>query len=367
MQRHGMRHLIQHVFCAITIALCAASAPAASIADLVRIRGMEQNVVIGMGVVVGLDGTGDTSKESQLAARPFAELMRSLGNPVSDLGEVAESDSYAIVAVVMTVPAAGAHVGDRFDVHVDKLFNAKSLEGGYLLPSLLRLPGPDDPNAPVMAQASGPLVSEPGDAASAIVRGGGHVLADLRNRPVVNDAGYMWLSIKDHYATWSVAATLAESINEPEDFGSEVGGMRRMARVIDAKTIRIRVPEPDRADPANFIAWLTSIPIDTSLIDLPARVVINERRGIIVVTGDVEIDPIAIAHANLDLSTAVAGGADGGSWVGLDPTDGTSRESARLIDLLAGLRNLRVSVADQISIIEEMKDAGVLHAEVIIE
>lgn len=349
---------------AALLARSAGTAQATSIDDLVRIRGMERNPLIGMGIVVGLDGTGDSSKASAAALRPFGELMKSLANPVGDIRELAEADAYAIVAVTMTVGEAGGHVGDRFDVRVNKLFNAESLEGGYLLPCLLRLPGRDDPEATIYAQATGVLVGEPDDPASAAIPGGAELIADLRNQPVVNDRGYLWLSIDAPYATWATAATIAETINDPDGFGphEQVGSI---ARAVDAKTVRVRVPEPDRGDPANFIAWLTSLQIDPSLLDLPARVVIDRKRGVIVVTGNVAIDPVAISHRNLVISTLEVGAVEGPTWMDLDTGDAGARRSARLGDLVSALERMRVPVEDRISIIEELHRAGALHAEIV--
>ncbi len=124
-------------------ALSAHSTCATSIQDLVRIKGHEKNILTGMGIVVGLNGTGDESKDSLVAARPFAELLRNLGNHVSGVEELAEADAYAIVNVTMEVPAKGVREGDRLDIQVETLFNATSLDGGRLVVSLLRLPRPD--------------------------------------------------------------------------------------------------------------------------------------------------------------------------------------------------------------------------------
>ena len=148
------------------------------------------------------------------AIRPFAEFLRSLGNPVPNLEELVEANAVAIVAVTMEVDRFGGAVGDRFDVHVDKLFNAKSLEGGRLMTCLLRLPGRDDPAAPIYARASGALEVHADDPASAVIRRGGQIERDLRNQPVVNGAGYMWLSIHSRYAGWLTAARIVQAIKK---------------------------------------------------------------------------------------------------------------------------------------------------------
>jgi flagellar P-ring protein precursor FlgI len=353
----------------LVLALCARVAVATAVQDLVRIKGHERNVLTGMGIVVGLNGTGDTSKDSYIAARPYAQLLTNLGNPVTDLEELAKADAYAIVAVTMEIPATGAREGDRLNVSVEKLFNAESLAGGRLVVSLLRPPGPDSPDLLPMAFAEGPLIIEANNPASAIIREGGQMLRDIRTS-VVTPSGAMTLVLKDQYAGYPVATTIAGSIND--EFA--VDGYGDLAAVEDAKNIRIVLPEADRDDPAEFIAMLMTIPIDPSLIRTEARIVINERAGIIAVKGDVEIGPVGITHKGMQLTSITAPGAAGagggaapGRWAPLDTTDGTSRNSTRLIELLAALDQLAVPVEDQIAIIYELKKTGALHAEIVSE
>lgn len=343
----------------------AESAYASTLETLVRIKGHERNVLVGLGLVVGLPGTGDTSKDSLAAARPLARYFANLGNPIGSLDELRRADAYAVVSVTMHVPPEGIREGDRLDVFVDKLFNARSLRGGRLVVSLLRVPGPDSPDTQPMAFAEGPLVIEGDDPSSAVVRGGGQMLADVRANPVAAD-GTITLVLRDEYAGYPVASMIADLINEPLDLPLDPGAVRppRLAVVEDARNVRIRIPPVDRANPAPFIAWLMQIRIDPALIRTPARIVINERAGIISVTGNVEIGAVAISHRGLQLaSMGVVPGTAG--WAGLDSSDRTSRSSTRLLDLLKALDVLRVPVQDQIQIIHELRRTGALHAEVI--
>ncbi len=359
-----------------SFALCAATAHATRIHDLVRIKGHEQNVLTGMGIVVGLDGTGDTSKDSLVAARPYAQLLANMGNEVSGVEELIKADAFAIVEVTMRVPATGVREGDRLDVSVNTLYNATSLQGGRLVVSPLRLPRPDSPDLLPMAFAEGPLVIEGLNPRSGIVRGGGQMLADIRTNPVTR-AGTMTLVLKDQYAGYPVATTIAQAIND--EFVPD--GWPIIAVVEDAKNIRVLVPAEQRAFPATFIANLETVPIDPSLIQTEARIVINEERGTIVVTGNVEIGPVGITHEGLTIANispepdpraAGAGGGGGAaealgprSWAGLDTTGGSSRTSTRLVELLAAFDQLNVPVRDQIAIVYELKRSGALHAEIV--
>ncbi|MHC4948883.1 MAG: flagellar basal body P-ring protein FlgI [Planctomycetota bacterium] len=333
-----------------------------------RIKGHERNVLAGMGIVIGLDGTGDTSDDSFVAARPYSQLLGNLGNPVAGLEELAAADAYAIVKVTLEVPATGAREGDRFDVSVETLFNATSLAGGRLVVSMLRLPRPDHPDLLPMAFAEGPIVIEGANPRSGMTRDGGQMLVDIRTNPVT-PAGVMTLVLKPQYAGYPVATTIAEAINE--EFG--IDGAADLAAVEDAANIRVQLPTPDRPRPARFIASLLTVPIDASLIQTEARIVINEKEGIILVTGNVEIGPVGITHTGLSITsitpepepTPLEPRVETRRWAGLDTTDRSSRRSTRLVDLLAAFDQLNVPVDDQIAIIHELRKTGALHAEIV--
>ena len=348
------------------LALGASAATATTVQDLIRLKGHEDNVITGMGIVIGLNGTGDTHRGSLIAARPYGELLRNYGNAPVTLDELAKADAFAIVQVTMEIPPTGVREGDRLDVHVGTLFNATSLEGGMLVVSPLRLPLPDAPALLPLAVASGTVMIEGANPRTGIVRGGGQMLADIRANPV-SAAGTMGLVLEDQYAGYPVAATIANAVND--EFALDEPG--RIAVVEDAKNVKVLVPAADRADPADFIATLMTIAIDPSLIQTEARIVINEQEGIILVTGNVEIAPVGITHKGLTITSITPGpgaparAAASGRWAGLDTIGRQSRNATRLLDLLAALDQLMVPVEDQIAIIYELKKTGALHAEIV--
>lgn len=363
------------LFMMIFLALGANSARATSVQDLVRLKGHEPVILTGMGIVVGLNGTGDRSKDSLVAARPYAELLRNLGYPIPFIEELARMDSYAIVAVSMEVPPVGARDGDRFDVSVDTLFNAESLEGGRLIPSPLRLPTRDSPDAMPMVIAQGQLIIEGENPRSARVRRGGQMIADIRSNPVT-PSGTITLVLHDEYAAYPIATMLAAQINDEFDVGGDgfsVSTGRNIAVVEDARNIRVTLREEYRKQPAEFLSSLLTMNIDPSLIQPEARIVINERKGIILVTGDVEVGPVGVRAAGMSITNITPQPIpsqqqpliETQQWANLDTTDRTSRSSTRLIDLLRAFDQLKVPVADQIAILFEMKKTGALHAEII--
>jgi len=365
MKSRTSRRLVQLVLALAAVAI-GSSASAVTIQDLARLKGEERNVLVGLGLVIGLDGTGDSNKDSQIAARPFQRLLANLGNPI-ELDQLTKANAIAIVHVTMPLPPQGVREGDELDVFVDKMFNAKSLRGGRLIASFLRPPEQDSPDLPVMAVAQGPLIVEGENVASARVRAGGQMLADVRTNPVAPD-GTIQLVLKDQYAGWQVATALADAINEPDEFDASGGDYSRLAHVEDAKNVRVRIPHAERSDPSGFIAWVMSIVIDPSLVRTEARVVINEAEGIISVSANVELGPVAITHKGMQLNslppTGGAVGGGGGAWQGLDTTDRSSRSSTRLVDLLAALNQIKVPVEDQIAILYELKRSGALFAEI---
>jgi len=135
----------------------------------------------------------------------------------------------------------------------------------------------------------------------------------------------------------------------------------------------VLIPSTDLSDPAGFIADIMSIRFDPSLLNLPARVVVNEREGIIVITGDVEISPTAVTHGDLIITSVTPPpvASEGqpivqtGRWATLS-TSHRHSETAKLQDLLAAFKQLDVSVDDQIAILNQLHRTGALHAELII-
>ncbi len=359
---------LQSVLAALIVALCAKNAGATTIQELVRIKGHEQNTLIGLGIVIGLDGTGDRSKDSLVAARPYAQLLANLGDPVGSLEELAKADAYAIVQVTMEIPPTGARSGDRRDVTVSCLFNATSLSGGELVMSPLRVPLPGAQDLAPMAFANGQIVLEGENPRTGRVRGGGQMVTDIRTNPVTA-AGTITLVLDDQYAGFPVANMIAGVIND--EFALD--GYPDLAVVEDAKNIRVTIPQPARPQPAGFIATLLTVPVDPSLIQTEARVVINERQGIILVTGDVQVGPVLITHKGLSIAsitpepepTPDQPAVRVRRWAEMNTTERGRRSATRLADLLQAFDQLNISVSDQIAIVYELKRSGKLHAEIV--
>jgi len=351
----------------ILILAFGAPAPGATIQELTRLKGQGESVLQGFGLVTGLPGTGD-SGEDLMVARPLARMLESQGNPVESFDELAQARSVAVVVVTCRVPQSGAKVNDRFDVTVSALNNPESLQGGQLFLTPLRGPYPGHP---VFAVAEGPLVIDDGNTSRARVRRGAQMIRDIDMTSIAGD-GSITLIIEPSVAGWTTAQLLADTINDHRLGLDETAPP--IAAASDERSVRVKIPQPEMADPANFIADIMGVRFDPSLLSLPAMVRVNEREGVIVVTGNVQISPVLITHKDLVITTVtpppqpteVNPQVDQERWSSL-ATSQNEVETARLDDLLGAFKRLNVPVEDQIAILTQLERTGRLHAELIFD
>ncbi|HVZ94265.1 MAG TPA: flagellar basal body P-ring protein FlgI [Phycisphaerales bacterium] len=360
----------------IIVALCSAafallalvsSAHALGVKEMARLSGQGETTIWGIGFVTGLAGTGD-SGDTQPLARQLAALLEKGGNSVPDLKELTKAKNIALVMVQCKIPREGARRGDNFDVSVTAYHNASSLKGGRLF--ITPLQGPL-PNQGVFAYAEGPIIFDEASLTSGRVRGGANISHDIAMN-VVTDDGKITLIIAPGYASWSTSRLIAGAVNaDREGLESQV---EEIARAVDDRTVAIRIPDAERANPANFIAAVMEIQLDPSLLSLPARVIINEKKGDIVVTGDVQISPVVIAHKDMVITTLnpprpptpESPILEESRWTSLT-TLGGDRNTTQLRDLLEALKRLDIPVPDQIEILTKIHRIGRLHAELITE
>ncbi len=332
---------------------------AVQIQDLVRLKGAETNKIMGIGLVTGLTGTGDGGKFLP-AMRPLAAVIQQLIDPNVVAGELSNAKNVALVALVATLPASGVREGDRVDVHVSAIGPAKSLRGGRLF--MIPMTGPL-PGSPIYAFAEGPVVTEDPDTPTVgVVRQGAQLTEDI-TATCLDQFGRMTLILNEANASWATANNLANLINgvmDPDGDG--------YATAINQKNIIIDVPPWDRSNPAAFISQILRSYVDPSQISTGARVVVNERTGTIVVTGDVQISPVIISHKGLTITTispplepTVQNRQQ--DEVHFVPVDPDRRGGAKLVDLLSAFNQLKVEAADRIAIVKEIHRSGKLHAQ----
>lgn len=357
----------------ICVLLSPVRVDAARIKDLCEVQGARGNPLKGIGLVVGLAGTGD--KNVDALQRQFRMLER-FNIEVEKLKDLV-SDNTAVVLVDATIPAF-AKEGTRIDVRVSSIGDCESLEGGTLTETFLYGPGPAD--GTVYAIAQGPV--SVGGFNAELAGGGGaagvrknHVTAGRipmgayveREVPsTITDGERVTLLLKRaDFAT-------ADNVRAAVDIAFGVG----CATALSASTINVRIPETERADLVAFIAKLGEVEVQA---DLPTRVVINERTGTIVVGGEVMIKPCQVAHGSLSIeiaqtplvsqplpfsrggttvATAVQDVAATEETAYLMPVEGTSAAS-----VASALNRLKVTPRDMIAIFQALRLAGALDAD----
>lgn len=354
------------------------------IGDITYLQGARTNKLTGMGLVVGLPGTGDGGRYAP-TIRSLAALHRTFASPALSLDEMRSANNVAIVQVEATLPRDGVREGERVDVVVSSLGPAKSLQGGRLLLTPLVGPHPEDPRG-VMALASGPLHLEdpeietvarvPGGATleqnwihNYIVTGRALPLAVQTHAGILPDASYVTLVIHEPHAQWAIAYQIANTVNSEFDLSTDSDDAP-LAIAIDPRTVVVRIPPMDIANPASFLYRLESAYLLMPATE--ARVTIHRPTETIIISGDVQIAPAVISHKGLTITTMVPEPAPDDAppqlvtreWV---PVDSNRTGGARLEDLVETLNQLRVPATDRITIIRKLYETGRLHATLIVE
>ena len=333
-----------------------------TLGDICRLKGLEENTLQGLGLVVGLKGTGDGKLKP--TARALARSIQLMGGNIStdiqgfpQLDEIAEANNTALVFVTAEIPASGAQQGDLIDCTISAL-GAKSLEGGTLMLTPLLGPRPDQPIVYALAQGQIKIqnIATP---TSATIHQGCKMEATIRNEFVANDK--ITLIIESDTSSFSTAQSIEDEINNLNRSGlsgsSATDSQQIMiARAIDERHVEVTIPKFYRDAPVKFVSLMMDIPL--RYVQNKKRVFINEREGVIVIGEDVMISPVAINHKNLAIEAN--GGRD--RFVGLD-TENPTQPRAKLKNLTEALNQLKVPTEDVISIIKALKHQGVLFGE----
>ena len=355
--------LILACFASLGSMVCAQTV---TVQELARLSTDSSYTLQGIGLVMGLPGTGDTGKELAMA-RPLARVMELSGNPVPDLKELEKTKSVALVMVTCEIPRGGARQNDELDVTIATLGSASSLEGGQLF--IAPLLGPT-PGTPVFAMASGPvMLLNPNIPTTARVPGGAQIVRELvMPAPKTN----FTLVLEPHYRGYGAASQIATAINDSY-FNTPAAEGLRVARALDDRTIAVNIPTGEQPEPAAFLADIMSTQIATELLKLPAQVICDVRTGTISFTGDVRISPVALTMNGINIVSTVPPPEPTpddplitqSTWLGLTTENASTTRGAKLQDLLNAFSQLNVPVEDQIAIISQIHKSGQLHAKLI--
>jgi flagellar P-ring protein precursor FlgI len=339
------------------------------IKDLANIEGVRQNQLIGYGLVVGLNGTGDTLNNIPFTRQSLQAMLERLG--VNIRGQTLRTGNVAAVMVTANLPAFGTQ-GSRIDVTVSALGDAKSLQGGTLL--VTPLLGADG-NVYAVAQGSlaiGGFQAE-GDAAK-IVRGVPTV-GRISNGAIIereidfalNRLNQVRLALRN--ADFTTAKRIAAAIN---DF---IGV--NTAEPLDSSTVQVNVPKQYLGNVVSLLTEIEQLQIEP---DLPAKIVIDERSGIIVMGRDVRVSTVAVAQGNLTVTitetpqvSQPAPFSRGQTRVVPRTSVGVQeegkklavvREGVSLQQLVDGLNALGIGPRDLISILQAIKASGAIQADI---
>ena len=380
MKIHRSRHLLVMLFWLLAACMYPHMVLADRLKDLTSIAGVRPNQLVGYGLVVGLPGTGDGS--SALTLQSMRSLISQFGvtpNSALDLN----GKNTAAVIVTAELPAF-AKPGQRVDVTVSTVGQSKSLRGGTLL--MTPLLGADGQTYAV-AQGNmvvGGLGVEGNDGSQLIVNiptvgripGGATVETLVETDFLTGDH----LVLNLHQGDFTITNQVAEAINDV--FGGSV------AIALDSRSVRVRAPM-DPSQKVSFISMLENIEIEPERQS--AKVVVNARTGTIVIGGDVRVTPAAVTHGsltvrveentdvtptgNLALADGVAAATPGDAVETADTEITVEEEPARaflfdpgveLSTIVEAINSVGASPADLVAILESLREAGSLRAELVI-
>ena len=355
-----MHKLKFSILLALATVLLSAPAQATQIRNIVTLKGSEESVISGIGVVVGLNGTGD-GEFGPAHKAVLAAVTRNL-DATATPQNFTDADSIALVHVSAVVPAQGVRQGvDQLDVTVATINDAQSLKGGVLLDAVLFAPGK---NGRDYAVAAGNVILEDEEhpTRAKVVRGA-HMVRDVPSMNL-DQFNQITLVIQKNKASWQLANFIAETINgvmigEDED---------PIAHAVDQKNVIVKVPDQALPNLSSFITQIMGTPIDSEIASGGARVIINEAEGTIAMTQDVELSPVMISHKGMTIQILDPEPVPDPnnpqvrnvSFVALDPDN---RAGAGLRQLEQAFNILNVPAEDRIAIVKMLHDLGVLHAK----
>ena len=336
--------------------------------DIAHVQGVTGNQLVGYGVVVGLQGTGDSTSVI-FTSQTIQNVLQSFGLTVSQ--NAVRTRDVAAVIVTATLPPF-AHSGDNVDVDVSAMGDSSSLQGGTLVMTELKAA-----NNLVYATAQGPVsvggfvAGSSGSSINKNYTGAGRipngaVIARDMITPIQSDqSGFNYVLTTPDFKT---AANLASVLNG--HFGA------RTASALDAETVRVNLPAAYSGNPVQFLADASDLSFSQ---DQLAKVVMNERTGTIVFGGNIKLAPCAIAHGDLTITIATQNEvsqpnplSNGSTALQQNSQIGATERgkqltfiagAATLSSVVRALNTLGVSPRDLIAIVQALRQSGSLQAD----
>ncbi len=347
-----------------------APAHAMRLKEVASVQGVRFNQLIGYGLVVGLDGTGDQTTSAPFTQQSINALLQQMGVSVPP-GTSMQLKNVAAVMVTAQLPPF-AQPGQQIDVNVSSLGNSKSLRGGMLIATPLK--GAD---GQIYALAQGSLIVGGAGASAAGSKvqinhlSAGRVpegaTVERAVPTALNQGDTLQLDLNSN--DYNTAREVARTINKKMGEGT--------AQALDGRVVRVRMPAGSDAR-VSFLADIENLPLE--LAAPSAKIVINARTGSVVVNQNVTLNACAVAHGSLSVtinSTPVISqpsALSGGSTVAKERADITIRQEpgsliqlpagTKLADVVKALNSLGATPQDLLAILQAMKSAGALNAEI---
>jgi flagellar P-ring protein FlgI len=369
-KRQLLQELVLVCFALLTL-FVGAPAQAARLKEIASIEGVRSNQLTGFGLIVGLDGTGDQTTQMPYTTQGLSNYLRQLGMtlPSAQLAQL-QMKNVAAVLVTAQLPAF-ARPGQTLDINVSSVGNAKSLKGGTLIATPLK--GVD---GEVYAMAQGNIIVAGAGASS----GGSKVTVNHLSVGRIPDGAQVEravptallegssISLSLNASDFQTARTVAQTLNQKYGPGTAIA--------LDGRTVQVLAPlSPNER--IGFIAEMEELPIESSVQS--AKVIINARTGSIVLNQAVTLGACAIAHGNLSISissnpqVSQPNALSGGTTVVTDkPSIDIKAEPGKLIQIPAAaqlsevvraLNSLGATPQDLLAILQAIKSAGALNAE----
>lgn len=349
-----------------------AQAQTQRIKEVAAVQGVRTNQLTGYGLVVGLDGTGDQSTQMPYTSQGLSNYLQQLGItlPPGAAGQM-QLKNVAAVLVTAQLPAF-AQPGQSVDVNVSSIGNSKSLKGGTLITTPLK-----GVNGEIYALAQGNLVVAGAGASSGgskvqvnhlaagRIPGGAQIERSVPSSLQQGDTITLGLNATDFQTAYKVAQVINQKMGDG------------LARALDGRTVEVRAPI-DAYARVSFVAQVEELPLQMSIP--AARVVVNSRTGSIVLNQSVTLGPCAIAHGNLSISISSApvisqpnALSTGGQTVVAQQSDIKIKQepgmliqlppAPQLADVVKALNALGATPQDLLAILQAIKAAGALNAE----
>lgn len=331
--------------------------------NICTVHGQEEIELIGIGLVVGLDGTGDGGAAAP-TVRALAAAMKVLNAPVLDPRELKDAKNVAIVNIEATIPRGGLQKGQKLDCYVSSSLGAKSLRGGRLLLSALQTADVTDDR--LIAVASGEVLIE-----DLTVKTTGRIVKGVKLKvDMVSEDGFknriismkngqpkFSLLLDEAHASFLTSNDIAGTLND--ELGILYEGKGDIAKSISPSVIDVTIPVQYQNDPLEFVSDVLRVSVYSP--HSQAKVIVNSRTQTVIVTGEVEISPTLVSHPGLELSIGATAVEPPSRFTNLRE-DGAAQSTARLADLIRAMKQLQVPPDGIIEVLRELSKSGKLHA-----